>query len=183
VSFNDEVGQNTTDPNSAGLFESWSRINIAAGSIPNGKYYLGFVEYKGQANPGFDLQKYVPVDGTVSGSTTSYVINGLGGYLAADFDLDDDVDFDDLLTLARNYNQPTGRTYVTGDTNVDGDVDFDDLLTLARAYNQHYTGPVNLAGTSAAFQADYALAQSLVPEPTVLGSLAVAGLALGRRRR
>ncbi len=55
--------------------------------------------------------------------------------LAGDADRDRDVDFDDLITLARNYNQ-TGRTYAQGnfDYSADGLVGFSDLSILARNY-------------------------------------------------
>ncbi len=55
--------------------------------------------------------------------------------LPGDADRDRDVDFNDLVTLARNYNQ-TGRTYSQGnfDYSSDGLVGFSDLVILARNY-------------------------------------------------
>jgi autotransporter-associated beta strand protein len=65
---------------------------------------------------------------------TSVVIQAsLGG----DADLDYDVDFDDLLLLAANYNTGTGGTWKRGDFTHDGAVNFDDLLVLASSYNQN----------------------------------------------
>jgi hypothetical protein len=63
VKFNDDVG---TGP-------SWSRIEVLAGELPTGTYYLGFTEYKAIANPAFDLSVY---PGAVGASGT-FVINGL----------------------------------------------------------------------------------------------------------
>lgn len=47
---------------------------------------------------------------------------------------DTDVDFDDLVVLAQNYNL-SGKTYSQGDFNYSGTVDFDDLVVLAQKYN------------------------------------------------
>ncbi len=55
-------------------------------------------------------------------------------FLAGDFDGNNVVEFDDLLTLAQNYGQTTGATFATGDSDYDGDVDFDDLLRLSQRY-------------------------------------------------
>ena len=54
--------------------------------------------------------------------------------LAGDADHDRDVDFTDLLTLAKSYGQ-AGKAYSHGDFNYDGVVDFSDLLILAKNYN------------------------------------------------
>jgi phospholipase/lecithinase/hemolysin len=89
---------------------------------------------------------------------------------AGDANLDDAVDFDDLLTLAQHYAQPAGQTWLTGDFNADTAVTFDDLLSLAQNY-----------GSTAAIDADWALARSMVPEPAMLTLLS--GGAVLRRRR
>jgi hypothetical protein len=60
--------------------------------------------------------------------------------LAGDANRDDRVNFNDLLALARNYNQ-SGKTWSDGDFNGDGTVNFSDLLTLARNYNQAIVSP------------------------------------------
>ena len=98
-----------------------------------------------------------------------------------DTNLDGKVNFDDLISLAQNYTKPSGLDWSKGDFNRDGTINFDDLIPLAQNYNivgAPLTLPDNL---SAAFAADWTLAQSLVPEPSV----AVASLALfaPRRRR
>ena len=88
------------------------------------------------------------------------------------------VNFDDLVILAQNYNQSGNTSYQIGDFTNDGLVNFDDLVILA----QHYNSAAIVPGAPAAFTADWALAQSLVPEPTTLGVVALAPLALARRR-
>jgi hypothetical protein len=94
--------------------------------------------------------------------------------LPGDTNLDRVVNFDDLLRFAANYNQ-SDKFWYEGDFNYNGIVNFDDLLLLASNYNQTLTS---------SFAGDWALAQSIVPEPTalvVLGGLA--GVSLCRRRR
>ena len=54
--------------------------------------------------------------------------------LPGDANLDDKVDFNDLVVLAQNYNG-TGKTYAQGDFNFDTKVDFADLVLLAQNYN------------------------------------------------
>lgn len=56
-----------------------------------------------------------------------YVQNG-------DTDLDRDVDFDDLLRVAQNYNLAAPRVWTQGSFDYDNDVDFDDLLSTAQNY-------------------------------------------------
>lgn len=99
-------------------------------------------------------------------------------YEPGDTNGDRNVNFDDLLTLAQNYESPGPRIWADGDFTADGVVGFDDLLLLA----QHYDGAAGLSGDtlSDAFVADFALARSLVPEPT--GALLLLG-AIRRRRR
>jgi fibronectin-binding autotransporter adhesin len=92
--------------------------------------------------------------------------------LKGDATLDGTVNFDDLLKLAANYNQP--GNWATGDFNYDGNVNFDDLLGLAANYNQSFTG---------SFAGDWALAQASVPEPMALSTLACGAVALTARRR
>lgn len=70
--------------------------------------------------------------------------------LAGDFDRDRDVDFDDLLTLARNYGK-AGQTFTDGnaDYSADGVVSFDDLLLLAQRFGQSIAAPAPAAATTA----------------------------------
>jgi phospholipase/lecithinase/hemolysin len=91
--------------------------------------------------------------------------------LAGDSDLDAIVGFADLVSLAQHYDQPIGQTWLDGDFNSDAAVGFGDLVLLAQNYN-----------SSATFAADWALAQSLMPEPTALFALAAIPLVHRYRR-
>lgn len=88
--------------------------------------------------------------------------------LPGDANLDGQVDFSDLLTLAQHYGT-AGATWEQGDCNADGTVGFDDLLILA----QHYGATVDAA------------AASPVPELSVGCAAILCGLALltARSRR
>ena len=55
--------------------------------------------------------------------------------LRGDANHDRNVDFNDLVLLAQNYNTTGGRTWTNGDFTADGAVDFDDLVLLAQRYN------------------------------------------------
>jgi hypothetical protein len=104
--------------------------------------------------------------------------------LGGDIDVSFTVDFNDLLTLAQNYNTASGATWLTGDVNYDGAVNFNDLLALAQNYNDTalLSDPASVTNFAADFAADWALAVSLVPEPAVLSIVGLAGL-IARRRR
>ena len=90
-------------------------------------------------------------------------------WLEGDANHDHAVNFDDLLVLAQNYGKPLGGYWDIGDFNGDFAVGFDDLLLLAQNYG-------NTAMT------DWALAQSLVPEPG-LGAVFFVGASLLCARR
>ena len=92
--------------------------------------------------------------------------------LPGDANLDRLVNFDDLLILAKNYGVTSGSDWLHGDFDQTASVDFNDLLVLAKHYN---------AGVAAA-QADFALAQTLVPEPTMLVAAAIAPMFVWTRR-
>ncbi len=106
-----------------------------------------------------------------------------GTYGRGDANFDTHVTFDDLLILAQHYGEANARQNVhVGDFDLNGQVNFDDLLALA----QHYEGApaiVNANQFGSAFAADWALARSLVPEPTTLAFGSFAPLAMTRRRR
>jgi hypothetical protein len=64
--------------------------------------------------------------------------------LGGDADRNRTVNFNDLVLLARNFNQ-SGRTFSQGDFNYDGVVNFSDLVILARNFNRTLSaipGPV-----------------------------------------
>ena len=97
------------------------------------------------------------------------------------------VNFDDLLVIAANFNG-TGKTWSEGDFNYDRTTNFNDLLALAANFNT--TGPLGAAqmaqlnDANADFAAEWALAQSVVPEPTtLLAAAAGLGAVASRPRR
>jgi endonuclease I len=101
--------------------------------------------------------------------------------IGGDATLNDSVDFDDLLLLAQNYGVES-TFWQTGDFTRDGLTSFDDLLILAQNYGT--AGILGDLGEQFAsdFAADWALARSLVPEPTMIAALLMPALSLGRRR-
>ena len=108
------------------------------------------------------------------------LIPSLGSYGKGDANFDTVVNFDDLIILAQNYNKPNAALATTvADLDLNGQTSFDDLIVLAQHYN---TSPANVSSLGSAFAADWALAQSLVPEPTALACAALSVVALRRRR-
>jgi hypothetical protein len=106
----------------------------------------------------------------------------------ADNNLDQSVGFTDLLKIAQNFGltdlDPL-TSWSLGDSSGDGIVNFTDLLAVAQQYGASVsiTGDVVVdAALHDAFWSDWALARSIVPEPTTL-ALASAGLLVGLRRR
>ena len=98
---------------------------------------------------------------------------------AGDANVDGVVDFADLVRLAQNYDLGQ-KTWSDGDSNYDGAVDFIDLVALA----QNYAGGPTFAGfVSPDFAADWAVAQSLVPEPGAVALAAITMPQFVRRRR
>jgi GH35 family endo-1,4-beta-xylanase len=103
-----------------------------------------------------------------------------------DSNLDGGVDFQDLVTLAQNYDDALdGRIWAQGDATGDGRVNFNDLVILAQNYGLGTAG--NLTGSLTAgdsFASDWALAQSLVPEPgTMFTTLSLGAMSGWRFRR
>jgi LmbE family N-acetylglucosaminyl deacetylase len=104
-------------------------------------------------------------------------------YRKGDANFDGAIDFADLVILAQHYEQSAAPARIDiADLNLDGAVNFTDLVTLA----QHYQGAAtsDLTG-SGSFGEDWALAQSLVPEPEIeaVDAALVVGLSISRRRR
>lgn len=122
---------------------------------------------------------------TLSGNhTLGYLDNGssvtIAYTLPGDADLSLAVGFADLVALAQNYNG-TNKVWSQGNFDYDTDVDFNDLVLLAQNYNQ--AALADVSGFGSDFASDWALAQSLVPEPTSLAAIGgVATLVLRRRR-
>lgn len=132
----------------------WNGAGIASTAATDGKHALGYKDAAGAV-------------------TVKYTFGG-------DANLDGAVQFADLVALAQNYNSTSGATWGKGDFNYDNAVNFADLVTLAQNYNAGSTAglvvPANIA-------ADWALAQSLVPEPTTLMAFSLCLPALAARRR
>jgi hypothetical protein len=104
--------------------------------------------------------------------------------LAGDTTLDQTVDFNDLLALAQGYG--AAGTWADGDSDYNGNVDFNDLLALAQNYGGSLlqNGSIQIDESVAAqFEQDWALALSMVPEPTLVAFAGVAMVLAGRRRR
>lgn len=109
-----------------------------------------------------------------------YTFNG-------DTDLNGQVNFDDLLRLAQNYDTVGTGTWRNGDSTYDGNINFDDLLALAQQYGQSLAlagGEMSILSSVAgeSFVSDWAMAVSMVPEPASLSLLAMAGVVVRRRR-
>jgi autotransporter-associated beta strand protein len=96
-----------------------------------------------------------------------------------DINLDSAVNFADLLLLAQNYSGTGIKTWSQGDMSGDGTVSFPDLLLLA----QNYGSATGTLGGGSDFAAEWALAQSMVPEPTAVLAISAVVPALLRRRR
>jgi autotransporter-associated beta strand protein len=100
-----------------------------------------------------------------------------------DATLDGKVDFQDLVRLAQNYaDTATGRTWSIGDFTGDGKTQFSDLVVLAQNYGFGSVVDGDAGTFGSRFAADWALAQSVVPEPTSLAALGML-LAMSPRRR
>ncbi len=118
-----------------------------------------------------------PINTGVAISDSDYWVQLVKGTKYGDTNLDKKVNFDDLLALAQNYGDQSTGTWAKGDFDGNNAVAFDDLLLLAQNYG--FVGLVD--GASPQFNADWALAQSLVPEPG--SAMALGAMVLVRRRR
>ncbi|MFT3788152.1 MAG: dockerin type I domain-containing protein [Tepidisphaeraceae bacterium] len=103
----------------------------------------------------------------------SILVPQAGTYGQGDANFDTTVNFADLLVLAAHYGQTNSGDVNVADFNLDGSTNFTDLLQLAAHYA---TGPTG------SFAGDWALAQAIVPEPSVVVSFSFIAL-LARRRR
>jgi hypothetical protein len=103
--------------------------------------------------------------------------------LKGDADLNGAVNFDDLLVLSQNYNTTGGAEWYTGDFTFDSNVSFDDLLALSQNYGSALALSDASGFVTGSFAGDWALALSMVPEPTSIAAIGIAGAFLGRRRK
>ncbi len=90
---------------------------------------------------------------------------------AGDANYDLTVDFQDLLILAQQFEQPTTIGWNRGDFTFDGVVNFEDLLLLS----QNYVG--------GNFSADWSAAQAMVPEPVAAVLIWAVPVVLARKSR
>lgn len=125
--------------------------------------------------------KPITTAGTFAGVAVDDTAFGLRYTLRGDSDLNLTVNFDDLLILAQNYGQE-GRRYWEGDTDYNFIVNFDDLLALAQNYGGSLPSVAALSSLGSEFAHDWALALSLVPEPSTAFVLGAGSLAMRRRR-
>ena len=141
-----EVTRSIGDFNGSGAFdgEDLSLLQAQFGSVPLGSKY--------------DL---VGDDGVVDMDDVNFWLSELRGITVGfgDFDLDNDVDDDDLAIWTSNYK--TGTHYGQGDFDLDGDVDGMDFLRLQTAYTEY---------------AAMVAAATAVPEPSSAVLLLVASL-------
>jgi len=101
--------------------------------------------------------------------------------LLGDTNLDGSVTFDDLVNLARRFNQP--GLWTNGDSNYDGQVDFNDLVNIARNFNRSLLGTPISDGGGGSFEESWAAALATVPEPATLSAAILAITALLHRNR
>ena len=164
-----------------GIVTSASEVQGAAFTTPSNPFTVRVAEAS-LLGYGASQSAWGSLGKTIDATTVLF-----GFTFKADTNVDQDVDFDDLLVLAKNYGQTVDNTAFTswtkGDFNGSGTVDFDDLLILAASYGKTVGG--STSGVSAeAFAADWKLAQAIAPEPASLAAvLGLGSLALGRRRR
>jgi autotransporter-associated beta strand protein len=148
---------------------------ITSSAILDGTRAMGYAQASALAGP---------TGGTYNGATLDADAVVVRMTVAGDATMDGQVNFDDLLALAKNYNSTSG-TWSTGDFDYSNVVNFDDLLVLAKNYNKSLAAPAP-GSLPAEFQADVAAAfAAAVPEPSSAALvLAASGLVLsGRRRR
>lgn len=118
--------------------------------------------------------------GTTVTAGNSFLLDAVYAFgTPGDIDRNQVVDFDDLLSLAQNYETETDVGWDAGDFDRDGHVAFSDLLALAQHYqsNSEYSSVI----PDNDFAADWLIARSLAPEPT-LGALFSLPMAARRKR-
>jgi hypothetical protein len=92
-----------------------------------------------------------------------YTLNG-------DSTLDGVVDFNDLLLVAKNYNNQFGTTsWRLGDFNYDGITNWFDLLIVSQNYNRRLQPPPIILDLSSHSLTDRSSAVATVPEPACIG--------------
>lgn len=162
------------------ILEFTSTKGIAAAGYVNGNPAEGWQGLPANlADPANELQRF---DLTGNSRIDIYDLfqfarwTELPAPIFGDANLDDVVDFDDLLILAQNYGRTDEPQWTEGDFSLDELIGFDDLLGLAQNY-----GYGTLIDSD--FESDWALARSIVPEPSSLALLSMLTLRSRRRSR
>ncbi len=156
---------------------AWNGTNGITSSLLNAStanYGIGYTDIDAVAMTAFLDLSFSPAAQAV---VFRYTLRG-------DANLNGTVSFDDLLALAQNYEMAGQRDWFQGDFTYNGHVDFDDLLWVAQNYGLTFLSNgalVSDPSAAARFASDWAMARSMVPEPTMLSIALVAGFC--RRRR
>jgi hypothetical protein len=110
----------------------------------------------------------------------SILIPQAGTYGSGDATFDAKVNFADLVLLAQYYGEPSNGRVDVADLNLDGTTNFADLVILAQNYD---TGAAALGDDPPDIAADWALAQSFVPEPATAIAASISIVMAARRYR
>ncbi|HQY88124.1 MAG TPA: hypothetical protein PK402_05660 [Tepidisphaeraceae bacterium] len=170
-------------------FNGTLRVDLINGFIPEpGSSFRVFV-FGDKSGDFHTLNNNGGVPGLIM--TRAFTANAMDLNMSAlpgDTDLDGDVDFADLLTVAQNYEIAQSPTWFDGDFDNTGTVTFPDLLIVAQNYGDHLLTNDSLmtetnATLAAQFDSDWALAQASIPEPASMALLAPLALMLRRSRR
>jgi hypothetical protein len=170
----DTIRQLIHNGSNGGAWNGLNSITSSLLSVANPLYAIGYADIGDAGIVNMLDLTFVP--GT-QGVALRYTLRG-------DVNLNGAVDFTDLLALAQNYGAPNGSDWADGDFNYNQRVDFDDLVLLAKNYGQTLLSSglaVFDEQAASRFASDWALAQSLVPEP-VSASVLLGGTALLMRR-
>lgn len=152
----------------AGAWDGPGISSSAAANDPSHKTTLGYFNNSSGAYTNFAGQ---------SVGTTSLLVRYT---LYGDANLDGQVNFADLVTVAQNYGVTGTAQWNLGDFDYDGNVGFSDLVKVAQNYGASILPPA----ASPMFIDDWQRAQDTVPEPiTLLLPLTMTLVAATRRRR
>jgi uncharacterized repeat protein (TIGR03803 family) len=163
----------------AGTLTTLASLTGASGANPSANPYAGLT-----VDSGGNFYSTAYGGGTSTVGTVFKLASAGFISLIGDSNADNHVDFTDLVALAQHYGQLGNATWAEGDFTRDGAVNFADLVALAQHYGQSApSGFSTSAGASADFASDWAVAQSVVPEPATFAAVAAGWLALVHRRR
>jgi hypothetical protein len=124
-----------TDP--FAQIRTWIFQGVIMSGKADGSHYVGYAD---------------SADGVVLGLTDHTVLAQFA--LDGDTNLDNNVNFDDLLRLAQNYGKRENANWDEGDFNYDSKIDFQDLLKLAQNFGRSLGGSPTTAGALAVAAVD-----------------------------